>query len=931
MSKKIRSLKAVSRLSGITASILLAVILLSVSLATQVGLASSNNDLVAKNNVSSLALQATPTPTLQVETTSTYSLSLAALGYDETTLNSPRGDAKYVFKIPEYWSIQGDGVLELDLSYLYDQIDTTNSPAQFGNLTVMLDDQTLTIFQVDKPQLNHRRLSIPLPASLLAGSNHEIRLAFDGNAACLIQDQAKLIIHSASSTISLDYNPGPLLLDLSRYPRPFYQQAFDPDRVLFVLPAALTNNDLNSALSVAAKLGDLTGDRLVISATIASDLVSPPPTTLDEHLIIVGQPQNNELLALLNKITELPVSLHQQQLELVMQGPTTVAPSDTFTYTFAVTNTLDRAVNLKLINPLPRFTKLVDCTPDCQENANERLVTWNSVALAPEKSLNLLLTLKAADTITGVLENTITLVDDDLGPLNADTLTSTVVTNSVGSELQTSGAGQKDYFFMYNGRAVAKGDGIVQQIASPWGEGRAILILTGLTDEAVRKASQAMSSETRFPGMSGPVALVQDTLPPSEFNSTTSTAVEKATLADLGYQDEIVRGEEGQIDYIFDVPSGWRLTNEAAIDLYFSHSQLTNENSALTVLVNKTPLVTVALNEETSRDGHVHVSLADANIRSGQNNRLSIQVAMVTSGGGCNTPDAKEAFWLRVKKNSVIFLAHNENPQLTFDLDNLPYPFNLRRDLMNVLLALPSAPTVNEVETALRLAARLGSFVTGKTILPVGVIGGDLPTESLPNYHIIAIGRPSRNPLIQQVNSELPQPFLAGTDEIEQRLDDVILRLPPGVSLGYLQLFPSPWNEQRAFLAITGTTDEGVQWAIQTMSGRLSGKGGNLALIKADQITTIDTRTLTSGGVAAAVATAVPEMTPVSSASAKAATPTSALSSSSPTPGASGAAAQLTTARRGLPSWVVPVVGVNGLIVLGIFAFVFWRTQHRKL
>ncbi|MBE7472366.1 MAG: hypothetical protein HS114_24820 [Anaerolineales bacterium] len=110
--------------------------------------------------------------------------------------------------------------------------------------------------------------------------------------------------------------------------------------------------------------------------------------------------------------------------------------------------------------------------------------------MAANKSLNISLNLQATDALTGVIEQTVMVVEQELGPVNADTLTATVVAGLSEMGRQDSIAGSDGYFFVYNNRAVAKDDGIVLEIPSPWNENRAVLIITGLSDAAVGKASQ---------------------------------------------------------------------------------------------------------------------------------------------------------------------------------------------------------------------------------------------------------------------------------------------------------------------------------------------------------------------------------------------------------------------------------------------------------
>ncbi len=202
----------------------------------------------------------------------------------------------------------------------------------------------------------------------------------------------------------------------------------------------------------------------------------------------------------------------------------------------------------------------------------------------------------------------------------------------------------------------------------------------------------------------------------------------------------------------------------------------------------------------------------------------------------------------------------------------------------------------------------------------------------LSDYHLIVIGRPSRSPLLRQVNAQLPQPFLPDSDGIEQRLNDVILRLPLDVSLGYLELIPSPWNPERVLLAITGTSDEGVAWATESLLDQPWQLEGDLALVRGTEIHTLDTSKLTRSGVGTVIRTVVPELTPVVSPSVSSSVPTStALFSSTMTP-------RLTTPQPGdrgtsstsSPPWLAPLVAGTALVVIVILAFGVWQARRNR-
>jgi hypothetical protein len=440
--------------------------------------------------------------------------------------------------------------------------------------------------------------------------------------------------------------------------------------------------------------------------------------------------------------------------------------------------------------------------------------------------------------------------------------------------------------------------------------------MTGLSDEAVYKASRAMSSESQFPGMRGHFALVRQVRPVSEFSMEPPHT--DFTFADLGYDDKVLRGPSQEASYSFDIPIGWRLTESAYLDLHFSHSQLLDyySSSSLSVLFNNEPIATIALSDETSLNGRLKVELPPSQARLGWNNRVSIQAEMRPLDK-CAHVD----MWLLLGSESLLHLDHEEQDIHSPNLDFYPYPFDQRPDLADVLFVLPPEPQPEEWEGTLSLASALGTAAGGPNLAPAVVLGDTWPEAELDGYHLIAVGRPSRNPVLQHVNAQLPQPFQPGSDQIEQRIDNVVFRLPPDLSLGFVQLIPSPWNEARAFLAVTGTTDESVKWAVDVLADQPWVLRGNLALIRGGEVSRIDTRALTSSGKAMAVATAAPEMTPVAMA-------TATLPPSSPTPGVSSA--EPTSDAPGRPAWLIPLVGINGLVVLGILAFAIWRTRRKR-
>ncbi|GAB4534086.1 MAG: hypothetical protein Kow0063_16810 [Anaerolineae bacterium] len=843
-----------------------------------------------------------------------------------------------MIRLPDNWLVEDGSYLDLKFSYLFTQFGATESGdtalSFFGDVSIYFDDTLLRTYSINEPVLQNIGLRIDLPSELFnerTRSYHQIKVDLDAALLCTLAHKAQLMVHP-ESTLSLNYTLLPPALDLANFPRPFYQRSLEPDQVRFVLPAHPSETEVRGAAIIAGSLGSLTDNRMVISATTDVDWLKivRAEEAVSEHLFVVGQPDRNQLVMWLNDNAALPAPVYRRQMALSSQGPSSIAAGDSWQYTITVTNTTSSpARSLLLTDRMPYQASLVDCRPACTEVGRNE-VSWSIESLSPGEPASFSLTLRLTDTVglpsqPLVLENSAILANKDAGPLNISSLTTAVETTPAEQELVIS-SGQADYFFVYDGQPVPETDGIIQEVISPWDAQKVILLITGVTEEAVYKASQALGLGTSFPGMSGPVAVVRQVLPSSL--AISSPAVD-LTLADLGYTDETIYGTYRQeLIYWFRVPIGWQLNDDAYFRLFFTHSEAISEHSStMTVLLNDFPMATIVLDEANAGNGTVQISLPNSRIRRTGSNKLSIQVAMQTSKEECETIDAGQA-WVSILQDSLFHLDHRVQDVNVVDLDYFPYPFSAQSDLEDVLFVLPLVPEPSDLEVALRLVAALGDAVNADRLNLSISLGNGLDDETLSRYHIIAIGRPTANQLIQQVNSLLPQPFIPGTDEFEQQVGEVLLRLPFDIPVGYIQELPSPWNDDRVLLVVTGTLDEGVAWAAEALSRQSWRLDGNLALIRqqGEEIYTIDTRRLTSHGMVSAVTTAVPELTPVATS-----TPTSqAVAANENTRTTPTLPAATAMPMGGLPTWVKSFVGVTAVIVVAIFGAVIWRGGRRR-
>jgi hypothetical protein len=866
----------------------------------------------------------TPTPGPRpIGNSETISLTLEDLGYDEVTLNGPLGQATFYVGLPANWEVSPGSSLTLALNFAVPGLNTVAtaqaSSHQIVGLRVALNGASIYQTVLDKP--GQQTLNIRLPdvwpdRSPSGRDRFDVFLRVQGPCEDTLLTSLTIL---KSSFLTVAYRTTALALDLAKYPSPFYEYTFLPKSAFIVLPGQPSRTQMDGALALAAGLGNLTNNTLAITAT--TDLDWDQANPLHEHLILIGTPASNSLLRNLNGMTPWPAPLQPRRMQLITTGPDVAVLTSTLTYTVQVTNTETVSVTaLSLRSRLPYSVKNAACQPACQLDDDQAV--WQMNALLPGASAvyTLSFTLPTTNALEAI-DLTSELAQNQTA-INVSTLESPVRLDVEPSPTHTVQVG--DAFFVLNGQVVPETDGVIELLPSPWQPDKAVLLVTGLTDEAVFKAGRALGATSQLPGMQGQVALVQEVFPRP---GTNQELTEDFTLADRGYSDVVVNGAGRQDTYYrFDLPLSWRLTEDASIRFHFSHSSLLDPTrSSLTLIFNSTPFASVALDQTNAVIGELNAPLPPRSARPGQSNTLLVRVEARLMDP-CADSSSGQA-WTTLSASSSLHLTHLLNDVSGYlDLKFLPLPLSAQPNLADVMLVLPDQPSALESSATLRIISQLGAASGGDSFQPAALLGDPAGTDLAP-YHLIVVGRPTRNPLLQLVNDALPQPFIPGTDTIRQQIDDIVFRLPPGLDLGYVQLLQSAWNKERVLLAVTGTTDLGMSWAARALatSSRLGQLKGNLALLRDVEVFTTDTRDLTAGGKVAAVTTAVPEATVVGTATP---TPTPIATSTLEAPGSSNRASS--SSRPSSPAWL-PAVIIGGVaIIVAILGIVIWRARRTR-
>jgi hypothetical protein len=169
---------------------------------------------------------------------------------------------------------------------------------------------------------------------------------------------------------------------------------------------------------------------------------------------------------------------------------------------------------------------------------------------------------------------------------------------------------------------------------------------------------------------------------------------------------------------------------------------------------------------------------------------------------------------------------------VALNLANYPPAFVGPAGLSDFAFIVPEFIDISLAHAVLLIAERLGHFVEGEALSPRVIDAQALASMSRPPGHQILIGRPTQNTAIADLNHGLPQPFKPATDDPEP-VEALVQIVPPERAVGYVQAALSPEGQPR--LVVTGTTDEGVLWASETLSDPdlLRELNGNLAIVRA--------------------------------------------------------------------------------------------------
>ena len=227
-------------------------------------------------------------------------VSLADLGKSEISLSGPYDTSSISFGLPSDWKFTGNARLELNITSTFNSVMQNGVTQSFGGtLTVSFNRVTVATLVLDK--VGSAGYIVDIPAALLVSPRvdglMELKFTLDSGVSCVANQFMNVVIQSSSRTTFTIEEQKPDT-SLKNFPRPIVQNTIYPDQALVVIPDAPSAVELQSALTVAAGLGNLSSNTLKLDLVTLGQLTDEQKAAA--HLIFVGRASSIPVLAQLD-------------------------------------------------------------------------------------------------------------------------------------------------------------------------------------------------------------------------------------------------------------------------------------------------------------------------------------------------------------------------------------------------------------------------------------------------------------------------------------------------------------------------------------------------------------------------------------------------------------------------------------------------------
>lgn len=363
---------------------------------------------------------------------------------------------------------------------------------------------------------------------------------------------------------------------------------------------------------------------------------------------------------------------------------------------------------------------------------------------------------------------------------------------------------------------VGKVKGLVGIVPNPHNPSLAVLVVTGWTGKDVITAAQAISANPRYQTFAGPTALIDrvpDTRPPKSRQVPRPLEEKRATLADLGMEDQTVRGYYAPQ---FRVPL--QLAGDAVVKpsggvawLEYGYSAgLDTSLSTMEVRLNGVTLRSVPLDRANGEpQTYLRVRLP-AEMMS-PHAFLDVAFHLFPNGYESCEVRTDETHWATLYASSEVSIPRDNYAQMP-DLARLSYrgwPFNLEEGPVEIVL--PDNPSGDEISAMFALSARLGAWSVADEPDLVALSASQAARSTVMAHQVLLVGSTPNKWFNQLVTDDVLSPpgdvskpspgtrGYSGVNYIEQRLreglrDRAVMVLRGDDDRGLLELVDSLWE-----------------------------------------------------------------------------------------------------------------------------------------
>jgi hypothetical protein len=408
------------------------------------------------------------------------------------------------------------------------------------------------------------------------------------------------------------------------------------------------------------------------------------------------------------------------------------------------------------------------------------------------------------------------------------------------NNLLPSGLSSNGSTIIASNNPVAEETGVLQIIPSNVNQLFTFVTITGETDMAITRAAKAFANppiganyqlmlvDYDFPRNTGVTPL-------EEVVIDQATGIEASrslfTFETLGYRERTSLGIGLQRFFIsFYVPRDVIIDDDLTLTVNYLYSDAIDRNSSnMAVYMNNQPVGNLPMSETPTEIQTAEVTIKKENVVQGSVNVIRID-GQVNITLICEDYDPA-IYWLTVFADSELTIPYTK---VTSAVDIAPIvnpivPFAFEPNHVVILGPNPNNAQMNALADVYN---QFGSLNNSTDFDVTFSLEDDVDLSQYPDHDVLMIGLPTSSLFIEQINDRLPQPFTAGSNNLQQLIGQTAYQLVPGIDMGVIQAIPSQENPARMISLLTGTSEQGFDWGIQEILDNGSFLSGDLFFVQ---------------------------------------------------------------------------------------------------